>query len=216
MLKAYIFDLDGTLYPRTDPLYRAMSSLTKAWFQNQLKISNDCLEGFYAQLQELYPSPLQAIKAHQLDILSYHEEVFGRLSPERFLTRDEDVRRALKSLKGKRFLVTLASTSYAVRVLDTLGLRDLFSEIHAPGPSWDTDKKIDAYCGISQAHGFAPSEVCVIGDNLLIDLQDAFVAGYKCLLVAEHQSPAITTVNAIPQISSISAIRKGLPWTNNS
>ncbi len=209
MLKAFIFDLDGTLYPRANPLYRAMSSLSKAWFQSQLEISDDRLEWFYEQLQELYPSPLQAIRAYQLSTLSYHQGVFDRLAPERFLVRDECVRHALENLKGNRFLVTLAPRSYAIRALDALGLRDLFAEICAPGPSWGKDKKIDAYHGISQTRRLIPTEVCVIGDDIRIDLQEAFVAGYRCILVAEHKSSEIVTVSEISQINTVLATREG-------
>ena len=87
MIKAIIFDLDGTLYPRTSSLYLSMSSSIRWWFQSQLEMDDTSFNRYFEQMKVAYPNPLGAIRALGLSLHFFHGLVFGRLNPEDHLFR---------------------------------------------------------------------------------------------------------------------------------
>jgi len=198
MIKAFIFDLDGTLYPRTSPLFLSMASLMKHWFQKQLQISDDKVDEWYEWQKTEYPTPLRAIQAFGLSVASFHQEVFGSLNPESCLAKDAGLQEMLSQLSGDKFVVTLSQYEHAVRVLEVLGVRGYFEDILVHGRNWHTNSKLDAYEEIRKFNGLAPAEMCVVGDNPRIDLLEASENGYKCV--------AISGYNPIPDISTITTL----------
>ena len=198
MIKAFIFDLDGTLYPRTSPLFLSMSSLMKQWFQKQLQISDDKVDEWYEWQKTEYPTPLKAIQAFGLSIVSFHRDVFGDLNPELHLEKDARLQEILSRLVGDKFVVTLSQYEHAIKVLEALGVRSCFTDILVHGRNWHTNSKLDAYEEIRKLKGLAPAEICVVGDNPRIDLLEASEKGYKCV--------AISGYNPVPSISSIATL----------
>lgn len=183
MIKGFIFDLDGTLYQRSNMLYKKMSLMIRQWFIDRLKVK-DCDENiFFDELKVSYPSALQAIEKFNLDVHSFHECVFSKLEPELYLCKDENLISTLSSLSGRKFLVTLSSQNYSEKVMEILGIRKFFSEIYNPGVNWHTSQKIDVYDVICKKYNFLPNEVCVVGDNYIVDLKDAHNKGYICVLI---------------------------------
>lgn len=201
MIKGFIFDLDGTLYQRSNMLYKKMSMMIRQWFVHQLEIK-DCDEKvFFDKLKIFYPSALQAIEKFNLNIQSFHECVFNKLEPELYLSKDENLISTLSSLCGKKFLVTLSSQNHSKKVIEILGIRKFFSEIYNPGVNWHTSQKIDVYDMICKKYNFLPNEVCVVGDNYIVDLRDAHNKGYVCVLIDN-------TYGEIKNIQSIKSLLK--------
>lgn len=207
MIRAFIFDLDGTLYPKSDNLYMAMSSSITRWFKKHLAARSEDFANFYEEMKQLYPSPLGAIQAFGLDVDSYEKEVFEEIDPKHYLFEDASVKSTFSLLAGKKFLVTLSSRSHTEKVLHALEVGQYFSEIYNPGNNWNTCNKIDAYEKIRTECELSPEEICVVGDSYLVDLQDAEMAGYVCILVSEEQQHVI-----VPTISSL----KQLPVITNT
>ncbi len=203
MIKAFIFDLDGTLYPKANPLYKAMSSLIKQWFQNQLQVRDEDINEYYELLKQIHPSPLGAIQAFGLSVASYHKTVFEGLTPEHHLTEDTSIQEVLSKLPGKKFLVTLSSQEYAVKVLNVLGVSQYFSDIYIRGLNWHTCNKLDAYEAIREANGWRSAEVCVVGDDLLVDLKDAQAAGYWYVMVSDIQLSGIKTISTLAELPTV-------------
>jgi FMN phosphatase YigB (HAD superfamily) len=185
MIKGIIFDLDGTLYQRSNMLYKKMSLLIRQWFINQLNIPHGEEDIFFEKLRVSYPSALEAIEKFGLSIYSFHDCVFDKLEPELYLSKDDRLIEILSILSGNKFLVTLSSQNHYEKVLNILGIQGFFKEIYNPGIKWQTCHKIDVYNTICKKYDYAPDEVCVVGDNYIVDLKDAHDKGYLCVLVNE-------------------------------
>src|SRR3989344_4050516 len=204
MIKAFIFDLDGTLYPKTNALYREMSSLIRQWFQNQLYIRDEDMERYYERLNRTHPSPLGAIHALGLSLVSFHREVFGRLAPERHLVEDTLLQEVFSRLSGEKFIVTLSSRQHALKVLDTLRVSQYFSDIVVQGVNWRTRSKLDAYEAIRKSNKWLPSEMCVVGDDPAVDLKEAYTVGYRCVAVSYDRQPSgIGSIDTILKLPSV-------------
>jgi len=209
MTKAIIFDLDGTLYSRTSSLYQLMSSSIRIWFQSQLRMNDATFNGYFEQMKRLYPSPLEAIQAHGLDIHSFHESVFDGLVPAAHLAPDEKLRIMLEELSAQKFIVTFASCQHTHAVLQALGVKTSFSGIVVPDEKWTATSKLMAYETIREENGWLTEEVCVVGDDIHTDLLDARAAGYQCVLVSgSAQAPDIECIKSIHELETI--IRKRL------
>lgn len=207
MIRAFIFDLDGTLYQRNSSLYLAMSSSVTRWFKTHLSVDGD-FEIFYEKMKRDYPSPLEAIQAFGFSVASYHQEVFEEIDSKHYLLEDAGVKRTLSSLRSKKFLVTLSSRSHVERVFRALGVGQYFSGIYTPGVNWHTCHKIDAYESIRKECDLLPQEICVIGDNYAVDLEAAKTAGYSCILVSEEQHSVVPTVRALRQLHHVRHLKQ--------
>ena len=203
MIKAFIFDLDGTVYPRKSPLFAAMSLRMKRWFQGQVGIGDDDLDAWYEWQKTEYPTPLSGVQAFGLSASAFHEEVFGQLNPEQYLSVDTELQGMLSRLPGRKFIVTLSQHDYAARVLQALGIRQYFPEILVHGRDWQTTSKLDAYEAIRKVYGLVPAEICVVGDNPRIDLMEAAKAGYRSVAVSAELLPGMTCIPALVDLPRV-------------
>ena len=203
-IKVCVFDLDGTLYPGTSTLYQAMSLQIRSWFQTQLRIADSDMEGFYEEMKSTYPNPLDAMAAYDLSVASYHERVFSSLDPVMYLREDLSLQLSFEQLSTRNYVVTLSSQEHARRVLASLGIAHQIVEVVSPGTNWNTTKKFDAYNAIRENEQCALSEVCIVGDNLQVDLEDAAKAGYLCLLLSsQSNSPLVRNIGSITELPEI-------------
>ena len=200
MIKTFIFDLDGTLYPRTSPLFAAMSFSIKQWFQDQLKIKNEDMDSWYEQQKLEHPTPLGTIQSFGLSAASFHQEVFEKLNPGLYLEKDIMLEKMLSQLSGNKFVVTLSQYEHAVKVLNALGIQDCFSDILVHDRNWHTNSKLDAYEIIRKANNLIREEVCIIGDNPFIDLQEAHEVEYKCVAVSDSSLAYGKTINTLIEL----------------
>ena len=71
MIQAYIFDQDGTLYPKKSKLTNALRERTKQWISESLDITRGEVDSIYARLPKEFPHP-------------YHGFLSLGLSPEEY------------------------------------------------------------------------------------------------------------------------------------
>lgn len=216
MIQTFIFDLDGTLYPKNSDLYLIMSSLITKWFKTYLKVSNDDFIEFYENMKQNYPNPLEAIQVFGLSTASYYQEVFKGINPKHYLLEDVDVKYTLSRLLGKKFLVTLSSRGHAEKVLQALSVNQYFSEIYNPGVNWHTYHKIDVYEKIRKECKLSANEICVIGDDYAVDIETAKNAGYSCVLVSKNKHMTVPTISTIRQLLSLNNISNTLERKEDS
>lgn len=203
MNQAFIFDLDGTLYPRDSEFYRIMSARIRQWFKEQLAIHDEDMDAYYEWMRRTYPNPFDAIDSLGLSVITYHVNVFDELKPEKYFMEDLVLREALESLSGAKFVVTQSSHGHAVRMLKALGVYHCFSDIYVRNVNWHTSKKLDAYDAIVLKYGLEPKTTIVVGDNPVIDLQAALAAGYRCIAISDHPVAGMQIVRSVPEILTL-------------
>ena len=127
-LSNWIFDLDDTLYPSSPEVYAEMTKRIRDYLMDLLHVSADkaweIQKDYYVRygatacglMKERHMDPAPFIDyIHTLDLSPLHP--------------DPALRAALEKIDGKRFIFTNGAHAHARRVLDRIGLSDLFSDI---------------------------------------------------------------------------------------
>ncbi|MGV8162390.1 MAG: HAD family hydrolase [Candidatus Nanoarchaeia archaeon] len=181
---AYIFDQDGTFYPKNHPLTLALRTKTKEWIKNSLNISQTEIDKIYHDLPLKYAHPYIGFESLGLSAKDYLSEVFDKTNPATHIFRNEELISILSSIKPPKFVVTLASLAYSSHLQKTLGINNAldrtFSAINQERPY----SKKQIYIEICKNIHAEPSTVMVIGDNYELDIVPAIELGmnYKHLV----------------------------------
>jgi putative hydrolase of the HAD superfamily len=202
--KAIILDLDNTLYPVSsigDELYGELLDMIA---------QNEEQSGNMSQLRdEIMRRPFILIAR------DYHfsEELTQRcVAYLKELTCDGietfDDYRYVKNLAFKKFLVTTGFPKLQKSKIESLKIEKDFDEIHIVDPSTSDKTKKDVFAGIMQRHGYTPSELLVVGDDLHSEIKAAQDLGIDAVLynkINPDQSGPL-----VPAISDFSEIEQFL------
>ncbi|HEY2004255.1 MAG TPA: HAD family hydrolase [Candidatus Saccharimonadia bacterium] len=205
----YIFDQDGTLYPRSSSLFQQMHEYGRRWVADRLGLDDAGVAELYGRLRAQFPNPLDGFGSVGLTADDYHRSVFDRLDVEALLAADPRLAPFLESLGEPVHVATLSSIRFSDRVLTHLGVRDMLDgRFCFPDPETGSHYKVVVYERLRIQHGLEPHQVIVVGDNFELDLADALARGYSCVLVNDAADPRVPT---IPNIYNLPAI-SGVTW----
>lgn len=128
-IESWIFDLDNSLYPASANLFELIDIRMGAFIQQLLAC--DPTEARRVQKRHFHEhgTTLAGLMAsHQIDPRGFldfvHDIDLARISP------DPAMARAINGLPGRKFVFTNGDAGYAARVLDKLGLADLWDGVH--------------------------------------------------------------------------------------
>lgn len=128
-IDCWLFDLDNTLYPPEVSLFPLIDARMTAYIERLLDV--DPVEARRVQKQYFHSHGTTLaglMEHHAIDpdhfLEDVHAVVLDALRPNAAL------RDALSVLPGRRIVFTNADADYAARVLDRLGIADLFAGIH--------------------------------------------------------------------------------------
>lgn len=211
MIKALIFDLDGTLIDRQKAFTEGMTSILHDYFDNEQLINDmlvDILEWdkrgsveriiVFIKLLEKYN--IKDVTAEQLD--QQWKSMSGKTT---YLY--EDVRDTLTILKKKYKIGILSNggTKTQRRKMDTINIYDLidYSLISGEYICSKPDKRIFDY--VCTQMGFKPEECAYIGDSYKIDIDGSLNANMMPVFVnrTNESHPDITTINEIKELLDI-------------
>lgn len=195
----WVFDQDGTLYPRASTLFGAIRERTLAWVGERLSLDNHDAAKLVSGLPARHPHPYDGFGSLGLTIADYHTTVFDPIEPRDHVSADPRLRALLASLDGPVHVVTLASRSYSYRLQTVLGVRDMVSRtwVMSELPAHD---KAAAYSRILEEHGASPGDLCVAGDSLAIDVEPALRLGARAYLIGETARADISCVKDIFEV----------------
>jgi len=171
-----IFDLDDTLYDN-ERLSRRNTQLTKKWIQQELGLNKAELEELYRNLPKKYPNPLNGVTSLGLSPEGYHENVFGKIEPSKYLSERIELKKELEKLDEEQAIVSFAPETYCRRVLDVLGIEEFFQQVISAS-QFNSSKK--------QAYEEIKNPELVIGDNFKADLRPAIEIGIDIIHVSKN------------------------------
>ncbi len=181
MPKVIIFDLDGTLYKSpeitrhfADAAYHALAK-----FKNiEVEEAQRLLEEKREELKKKYDSPVPytlTLKTFGLPIERWHEENVAYFDPRHYLGKNEKLKKSLGELKEHYRLAILTNnnTIQTQRILEALGLEDLFEKIFTYNSFKLLKPDPQFFQRAAEDMGVEPEECCFVGDRYNVDLNPA-------------------------------------------
>lgn len=187
-IRAWVFDLDNTLYPARD-LYDEIGVRMTNYISRTLSL--DPAEAH--EIQERYfhdygATVVGLVRHHGIDARDFLLDV--HTADHSVLSADPELRALIARLPGRRIIFTNGGGGHAERVLDKLNLADLFDAVLdiescglAPKPQRESYDRVLAATGIS-AHG------AMLIEDTLRNLEPAHEMGFTTALVGlVHPEP---------------------------
>lgn len=183
------FDLDDTLYSRTNGLWEAIRGRMTDFMQERLGFPPDEIPDLRRNYFEQYGTTLRGLQInHSVDSDEYLAYVHD-LPLEEFISPNPNLHNLLFSLPQKKWVFTNADEDHAKRVLGALGLTDCFTgiiDVRALGFLCKPEKK--AYQrALSLANGANPGHSVFLDDSPR-NLEPAHQIGFTTVLVGTSKS----------------------------
>lgn len=145
-IRDWIFDLDNCLYPASTGLFSLIDERMGAYIERLLGC--DPVEAKRVQKEHFHrhgTTLAGLMKEHQIDPHDFLEDVHD--IPLDRVQCDERLARLLPQLPGRRFVFTNGDAPYAQRVLEAIGVRSHFDDLH--------DIRASSYRPKPDPHGYA-------------------------------------------------------------
>ena len=127
-IDTWLFDLDNTLYPEDSGFMKQVEGRMTDFVAQAVGLPHDQAYVLQKKYFAEHGLTLKGLMLnHGTDPADFHA-LFHDLSLD-VLAQDHDLLEALKALPGRRFIFTNADDRHAERVLEHLGLTDLFEEV---------------------------------------------------------------------------------------
>jgi putative hydrolase of the HAD superfamily len=128
--RVWLFDLDNTLHDASHAAFGETHVAMNAYLIDHLGIDHDEAARLRQHYLHRYGATLLGlVRHHGVKAAHFLEETHRHPGLEQRLRCSAHDRAALKRLRGLKFILTNAPRSYALRVLNTLRLADLFDGV---------------------------------------------------------------------------------------
>lgn len=178
------FDLDDTLYPNQNGLWRAIRDRMGKYMLERMRLPEQDVPQLRKYYYETYGTTLRGLQIHhQVNVDDYLAYVHD-LPLADYLQPEPELRKVLLSLPQKRWIFTNADHAHARRVMAILGVEDCFHgiiDIYALDFICKPDFR--AYKRAMQVAGEKKPENCVLLDDSTANLEAAKKLGFYAVLV---------------------------------
>lgn len=163
-IRAWVFDLDNTLYPAACNLFAQIDQRMGAFIAEHLKLPLDAARKLQKSYYREYGTTLSGLMAvHGLEpkmFLDYVHDIDVSIVP-----RSPELAAALKALPGKKYIFTNGSRAHAENVAGQLGVLDAFDGLFDIGDCGFVPKPDpSAYDAFLKAHNVAAREAAMFED----------------------------------------------------
>ena len=183
MLRCALFDLDNTLYPKSNGLMAEIGRRMNQYMSERLGISADKVREIRDSLLVSYGTTLNGLRrSYEIDpddFLSFVHDI----PLEEFISRDEALDKMLSALSLRKIVFTNADARHARRVLSRLGVLRHFEaiiDIHFIEFCNKPDPR--AYTAALEFAGVRPEE-CILLEDYPVNIQPAMAMGITTVLV---------------------------------
>ncbi len=187
-VRAWVFDLDNTLYPPAARLFDQIEVRMTAWVMEALKVDQPEADRLRRHYWATYGTTLAGLMAeHGVDPAPYLHEVHEiDLSG---LAADAVLARRIAALPGRRIVYTNGSRPYAQRVIAARGLGGVFDAVYGvENAGFRPKPERAAFEAIFAADGLDPARAAMFEDDAR-NLAAPHAMGMRCVHIAPAPEP---------------------------
>ncbi len=178
------FDLDGTLYPARNGLWRAIKHRITRFLIERMKYSSEEAQRIRQEYLARYGTTLKGLQVeHGIDHQEYLTYVHD-LPLNEFLQPDKQIRTMLEQIQLPKWIFTNSDRNHVDRVLKILELENLFDgiiDIYALGFFCKPDEK--AYHNALKIARVEATENSILIDDLFENIRSAVKLGFRTVHV---------------------------------
>jgi putative hydrolase of the HAD superfamily len=181
-VESWIFDLDNCLYPSSTNLFELIDARMTEYVQRLVGCDFNEARGIQKSHFHQHGTTLAGlIASHQVDPHEFldfvHDIDLARISA------DPDLVAAIDKLPGRKFVFTNGDANYAARVLDKLGLANLWDGMHdIHAMNYVPKPHPTSYQALCNLHGIAP-ERALFAEDMARNLAPAKALGMTTVWV---------------------------------
>lgn len=128
--KVWIFDLDDTLHDASAQIFPQLNRAMTEYIMDKLKLEEPEAFKLRQHYWRIYGATLKGLMRHHgTDPYHFLDKTHELLELPQMVIRTKRLRHFLQRLPGRKVIFTNAPMSYASRVLDLLGIDDLFEMV---------------------------------------------------------------------------------------
>jgi len=181
-INSWIFDLDNTLYSAENKLFSQVDQRMGDFISQKLGVPLAEAKALQKKYFHTYGTTLRGLMTvHDIlpdAFLSYVHDVDFTV-----LSRNDDLVQAIKGLDGVKIIYTNATRDYALKVLDKIGLGDLFRDIYdIESANYRPKPHADSYHKMVRDMGVDPQRSAMVED-IALNLVPARDMGMKTIWV---------------------------------
>jgi len=125
--RVWIFDLDDTLHNASAHIFPVMNRAMTQYIQDTLHLDETAAFQLRQHYWRVYGATLKGLMRHHgVDPYHFLLETHRLIQLPEMVIQTKRLRYMLQSLKGRKVIFTNAPQNYALRVLDLLGIGDMF------------------------------------------------------------------------------------------
>lgn len=127
MCRVWVFDLDDTLHDASAHIFPVMNRAMTQYIQDTLNLDEISAHQLRQHYWKVYGATLKGLMRHHgTDPYHFLEETHRFANLPEMVIQTKRLRHLLRHLHGRKVIFTNAPKNYAFRVLDLLGIGDMF------------------------------------------------------------------------------------------
>jgi len=127
MTKIWIFDLDDTLHNASAHIFPVMNQTMTQYIMDHLELNEEEAHSLRKHYWRIYGATLKGlVRHHNTDPHHFLEETHQLENLHEMVIQVKRLRHMLNKLEGRKLIFTNAPRSYALRVLNLMGIQDEF------------------------------------------------------------------------------------------
>ena len=197
MIKAIVFDLEGTLFTSKALSQAHLSRIIDLLSKRKQVKNKKALMMLKSRRERLAkrlgytPSLTKTVEVFGISRQEFFEEI-AKVDPRDFLKLDAELIETLRLLRDKGLkiaLLTNVSYEYTKKILRALGVEEIFTHLITGSDVVHVKPAIEPFQKTLKILDLNPSHVLMVGDRAEIDLAPAKGLGMKTALVIKHSKP---------------------------
>ena len=186
LTKIFIFDLDDTLHNASAHIFPVMNRAMTQYIQDNLNLNESDAYKLRQHYWRVYGATLKGLMRHHgVDAVHFLHETHALMNLPEMVIEVKRLRHMLQNLQGRKVIFTNAPRNYALRVLDLLGIGELFELVFSvESARFHAKPNVRGFQMLLKSIRAKPSDCIMLEDNAAA-LMTAKRLGMKTILVTK-------------------------------